>query len=57
MLAVSPAVPLLLVGICLGAAVVGFLIWVSLADRAKGAAGTSGGTTEDDSISTAGTDG
>lgn len=57
MLAVSPVVPLLLVGICLGAAVVAFLIWVSLADRADNAARTGGGTTEDDSMSTAGTDG
>lgn len=57
MLAVSPAVPLLLVGICLGAAVMAFLIWVSLADRAESAARDGGGTTEDDSMSTAGTDG
>ncbi|MBX7159884.1 MAG: hypothetical protein K1X95_06285 [Acidimicrobiia bacterium] len=44
MLALSPAIPLLLVGICLGAALVAFLLWVSLADRANGVVGS--GTAE-----------
>lgn len=40
MLALSPAIPLLLVGICLGAALVAFLLWVSLADRTDGVVGS-----------------
>lgn len=48
MLALSPAVPLLLVGICLGAALVAFLVWVSLTDRADRATGPGGGGTHED---------
>ncbi|MFN8105919.1 MAG: hypothetical protein U0U69_15845 [Acidimicrobiia bacterium] len=48
MLALSPAIPLLLLGICLGAALVAFLLWVSSTDRANGVASpTATGTPED----------
>lgn len=48
MLALSPAIPLLLVGICLGAALVAFLLWVSLVDQAHGVVDSGAAETSED---------